>query len=229
MTVSDPGFPCCLCVALKKSFMPEAKELIFFNNILLHILAREKIPALLSSHVPSPNTCAGRTIPSLRELYHFIWLIFFYWYFHSCLNCVAELLQFGDWQWYLEWNADSLLQLWSRWSPAHRRLDRNDTGFCTLQLTHVYKLLLHHDDDKWQAWLTAFLRSACFCEYPTAISLQTFRFGVFTAMLSDIQLSCMWKWLSDGCYNNMRVGDQLVLGPSLMVLLYFQHYYTLHC
>lgn len=29
--------------------------------------AEVKIPALLSSHVPFPNTCAGRTIPYLRE------------------------------------------------------------------------------------------------------------------------------------------------------------------
>ncbi|XP_040981833.1 inactive serine protease 54 [Aquila chrysaetos chrysaetos] len=48
----------------------------------------------------------------------------------------------------------SHLQLWSKWdTPAHRWLDR-----------HVYKPLLHHGYDKWQAWLAAFLLSACFCE-----------------------------------------------------------------
>ncbi|KAM6250807.1 LOW QUALITY PROTEIN: diacylglycerol O-acyltransferase 1 [Spheniscus humboldti] len=34
---------------------------------------------------------------------HFIWLIFFYWYFRSRLNCLAELLWSGDWQFYLDW------------------------------------------------------------------------------------------------------------------------------
>lgn len=34
---------------------------------------------------------------------HLIWLIFFYWLFHSCLNAVAELMQFGDREFYRDW------------------------------------------------------------------------------------------------------------------------------
>lgn len=34
---------------------------------------------------------------------HLIWLIFFYWFFHSCMNFVAELLQFGDREFYKDW------------------------------------------------------------------------------------------------------------------------------
>lgn len=34
---------------------------------------------------------------------HLIWLIFFYWLFHSCLNVVAELMQFGDREFYRDW------------------------------------------------------------------------------------------------------------------------------
>ena len=32
-----------------------------------------------------------------------IWLIFFYWFFHSCLNVVAEMLRFGDRVFYRDW------------------------------------------------------------------------------------------------------------------------------
>lgn len=34
---------------------------------------------------------------------HLIWLIFFYWFFHSCMNAVAELMQFGDREFYRDW------------------------------------------------------------------------------------------------------------------------------
>lgn len=34
---------------------------------------------------------------------HFIWLIFFYWFFHSSMNFVAELMQFGDREFYRDW------------------------------------------------------------------------------------------------------------------------------
>ncbi|KAL0167045.1 hypothetical protein M9458_038889, partial [Cirrhinus mrigala] len=34
---------------------------------------------------------------------HFIWLIFFYWYFHSSMNFIAELMQFGDREFYRDW------------------------------------------------------------------------------------------------------------------------------
>ncbi|XP_025055594.1 diacylglycerol O-acyltransferase 1-like [Alligator sinensis] len=96
-----------------------------------------------------------RAVTWIRVPNHFIWLIFFYWYFHSCLNCLAELLRFGDWQFYLDWwNVDSLLQFWSRWNiPAHKWLDR-----------HIYRPLLQHGYDKWQARMTVFLLSACFYE-----------------------------------------------------------------
>jgi len=34
---------------------------------------------------------------------HFIWLLFFYWMFHSSLNVIAELLRFGDRTFYKDW------------------------------------------------------------------------------------------------------------------------------
>lgn len=41
------------------------------------------------------------TLPQVPN--HLIWLIFFYWLFHSCLNAVAELMQFGDREFYRDW------------------------------------------------------------------------------------------------------------------------------
>lgn len=48
---------------------------------------------------------------------HVIWLIFFYWLFHSCLNAAAELLGFGDREFYRDWwNAESTQQFWKTWN-----------------------------------------------------------------------------------------------------------------
>lgn len=43
------------------------------------------------------------TSPPPQVPNHLIWLIFFYWFFHSCLNALAELLQFGDREFYRDW------------------------------------------------------------------------------------------------------------------------------
>lgn len=44
------------------------------------------------------------THPSVLQVpNHLIWLIFFYWLFHSCMNFVAELMQFGDREFYRDW------------------------------------------------------------------------------------------------------------------------------
>lgn len=50
------------------------------------------VPSCLETETASPQ------IPN-----HLIWLIFFYWLFHSCLNAVAELMQFGDREFYRDW------------------------------------------------------------------------------------------------------------------------------
>lgn len=51
---------------------------------------------------------------------HLIWLIFFYWLFHSCLNAVAELMQFGDREFYRDWWWVAPLgrgRRWGWWGP----------------------------------------------------------------------------------------------------------------
>ncbi|XP_068811552.1 diacylglycerol O-acyltransferase 1 isoform X8 [Struthio camelus] len=197
-------------------------EMVFLFHLMLGLIQQWIVPNIHKSMKPIneiESTLLTEYILKLAVPNHFVWLIFFYWYFHSCLNCLAELLRFGDRQFYLDWwNADSVLQFWSRWNiPAHRWLDR-----------HVYKPLLHHGYDKWQARLAVFLLSACFFEYLIAIPLKMFRFWMFIVMLSQIPLSCLLKWLFGGSYGNILMWISLVLGPPLTVLLYFHDYYILH-
>lgn len=86
---------------------------------------------------------------------HLMWLLFFYWFFHSVLNLVAELMRFGDrcfykdwwWvqqlvhdHWLLHWplvtnhwcrNATTISRFWKTWNvPAHRWALRWDHLSC---------------------------------------------------------------------------------------------------
>lgn len=51
--------------------------------------------------MPLPSPTSPSWCPQVPN--HLIWLIFFYWFFHSCLNVVAEVMQFGDREFYRDW------------------------------------------------------------------------------------------------------------------------------
>ena len=94
---------------------------------------------------------------------HIIWLMFFYWYFHSVLNTVAELLRFADRNFYLDWwNAESIDYFWRNWNiPVHRWAMR-----------HVYLPLLRRGWTKFNAACVVFTISAFFHEYLIAVPLK---------------------------------------------------------
>lgn len=48
---------------------------------------------------------------SIPNLY--VWLLGFYWFFHIYLNILAEVLRFGDRQFYMDWWDESLMFLTS--------------------------------------------------------------------------------------------------------------------
>ena len=53
---------------------------------------------------------------------HLLWIVNFYLLFHSYLNLVGELTQFGDRRFYLDWwNASDINTFWRTWNlPVHR-------------------------------------------------------------------------------------------------------------
>lgn len=64
------------------------------------------LPLVHNSMKPLANMDAARVVERLLKLAipnHFIWLMFFYWFFHSTLNVIAELLKFGDREFYRDW------------------------------------------------------------------------------------------------------------------------------
>ena len=95
------------------------------TNLLMALIQQWIVPNVIHSLVPFHSLNWGLTIERLLKLAlpnHVIWLIFFYIYFHSFLNTVGELLNFGDRDFYHDWwNSPNLSSFWQNWNlPVHK-------------------------------------------------------------------------------------------------------------
>ncbi|KAM7420715.1 hypothetical protein PAMA_015103 [Pampus argenteus] len=81
-------------------------EMLFFIQMLIGLTQQWMIPIIQSSMKPLEDMDLSRMTERLLRLAvpnHLLWLMFFYWFFHSSLNFSAELLRFGDRQFYNDW------------------------------------------------------------------------------------------------------------------------------
>uniref|UniRef100_A0A4W5QN14 O-acyltransferase n=1 Tax=Hucho hucho TaxID=62062 RepID=A0A4W5QN14_9TELE len=143
---------------------------------------------------------------------HLIWLIFFYWFFHSSMNFVAELMQFGDREFYRDWwNSETVTYFWSNWNiPVHK--------WC---LRHFYKPIMRRGANKWVAQTAVFLVSAFFHEYLVSVPLKMFRLWAFMGMMSQYLVL-------EGNHGNAAVWISLIIGQPVAVLMYVHDYYVIH-
>ncbi|KAK7898359.1 hypothetical protein WMY93_019212 [Mugilogobius chulae] len=91
-----------LCYQLNFPRSPRIRK----RFLLRRIFEMWMVPTVQNSMKPFKEMDFSRMVERLLKLAvpnHLIWLIFFYWFFHSTLNVVAELLQFGDREFYRDW------------------------------------------------------------------------------------------------------------------------------
>ncbi|CAF0988267.1 unnamed protein product [Rotaria sordida] len=147
---------------------------------------------------------------------HLLWLIFFYVYFHSILNLLAELLYFGDRYFYRDWwNATDLSEFWNRWNTIVHH-------FCK---RHIYKpLVIHYGFNKFIGSLVVFLISAFFHEYLISVPLRMLRPWSFLAMIVQVPIGIVVKRISleNKTYGNLAVWISLILIQPIAILLYIQ-------
>lgn len=67
-------------------------------EIFHNVCWRVSVLFTLTSHCRVFSRCHLLQVPN-----HLLWLMFFYWFFHSSLNFTAELLRFGDREFYKDW------------------------------------------------------------------------------------------------------------------------------
>ncbi|XP_003463783.2 diacylglycerol O-acyltransferase 1 isoform X2 [Cavia porcellus] len=206
----------------KRFLLRRLLEILFFTQLQVGLIQQWMVPTIQNSMKPFRDMDYSRIIERLLKLAvpnHLIWLIFFYWFFHSCMNAVAELMQFGDREFYRDWwNSESVTYFWQNWNiPVHK--------WC---LRHFYKPLVRRGNSKWMANTGVFLASAFFHEYVLSIPLRMFRLWAFTAMIAQVPLAWIVGRFFQGNYGNAAVWLTLIIGQPMAVLMYVHDYYVLN-
>ncbi|KAI1901586.1 hypothetical protein AGOR_G00035930 [Albula goreensis] len=206
----------------KRFLLRRLFEMLFFMQLLVGLIQQWMVPTIQNSMKPFQDMDFSRMIERLLKLAvpnHLIWLIFFYWFFHSSMNFVAELMQFGDREFYKDWwNSETVTYFWANWNiPVHK--------WC---LRHFYKPMLKRGVSKWAAQTAVFLLSAFFHEYLVSIPLKMFRLWAFMGMMAQIPLAWFVGRFLRGNYGNAAVWISLIIGQPIAVLMYVHDYYVLH-
>lgn len=201
--------------------LSRALEICFLLGLILSLIQQWIVPTLENSVGLFGKMNYAMMLARILKLAipnHFIWLISFYFIFHSCSNFNAELLKFADRQFYKDWwNAENLQQFWSTWNiPIHR-----------FALRHVYKPILRKGSTKVVANACVFLMSALFHEYLVSIPLNMLRPWFLVSFLLQTPLVVMSDRMS-GKVGNMVVWVLLILGQPLAIMMYYHDYFLLH-
>ncbi|XP_075772941.1 diacylglycerol O-acyltransferase 1 [Pelodiscus sinensis] len=206
----------------KRFLLRRLFEMLFFIQLLVGLIQQWMVPTIQNSMKPFRDMDYSRIIERLLKLAvpnHLIWLIFFYWFFHSSLNVLAEVMQFGDREFYRDWwNSESVTYFWQNWNiPVHK--------WC---LRHFYKPMIKRGVSKWTAQTAVFLASAFFHEYLVSVPLKMFRLWAFMGMMAQIPLAWLVGRFLRGNYGNAAVWISLIIGQPIAVLMYVHDYYVLN-
>uniref|UniRef100_A0AAQ5X1W4 O-acyltransferase n=1 Tax=Amphiprion ocellaris TaxID=80972 RepID=A0AAQ5X1W4_AMPOC len=206
----------------KRFLMRRLFEMLFFTQLLVGLIQQWMVPTIQNSMKPFQEMDFGRMVERLLKLAvpnHLIWLFFFYWFFHSSMNFVAELMQFGDREFYRDWwNSETVTYFWANWNiPVHK--------WC---LRHFYKPMLRTGINKFLAQTAVFLVSAFFHEYLVSVPLKMFRLWAFMGMMAQVPLAWFVGRFLNGNYGNAAVWMSLIIGQPVAVLMYVHDYYVIH-
>jgi diacylglycerol O-acyltransferase-1 len=205
----------------KRFLIRRCFEMVFLLQVMLGLVQQWMFPTIFNSIGPLKSMDYPKMFERLLKLAipnHIIWLIGFYWMFHSCLNIFAELLRFADREFYRDWwNSCSVQYFWANWNiPVHK--------WC---LRHLYKPLLSYGLTKMQASTAVFFVSAFFHEYLVSVPLNMFRIWAFSGMLFQIPFAMIVARL--GNYPqiaNCAVWLSLIIGQPLCILMYYHDYFV---
>ncbi|XP_021304831.1 diacylglycerol O-acyltransferase 1-2 isoform X2 [Sorghum bicolor] len=126
----------------------------------------------------------------------YVWLCMFYCFFHLWLNILAELLCFGDREFYKDWwNAKTVEEYWRMWNMG-------------------------------VAILVSFLVSAVFHEICIAVPCHIFKFWAFSGIMFQIPLVFLTRYLQATFKNIMVGNMIFwfffsIVGQPMCVLLYY--------
>ncbi|XP_009419252.2 diacylglycerol O-acyltransferase 1-like isoform X1 [Musa acuminata AAA Group] len=194
-------------------------KLVIFTGLMGFIIEQYINPIIKNSQHPlrgnllyAIERVLKLSIPTL-----YVWLCMFYCFFHLWLNILAELLRFGDREFYKDWwNAKTIDEYWRMWNmPVHKWMIR-----------HIYFPCLQNGLPKGVALMIAFFLSAIFHEICVAVPCQIFKFWAFIGIMFQIPLIVLTKYLQNK-FKNTTVGNMIfwlffcILGQPMCILLYY--------
>ncbi|XP_072052041.1 diacylglycerol O-acyltransferase 1-like [Amphiura filiformis] len=205
----------------KRFLLRRIIEMIFLIQLSLGLIQQWIVPLITNAMKPFSDMDIFRMIERILKLAvpnHLIWLMFFYFYFHSFLNIMGELLRFADREFYQDWwNSETVGYFWQNWNiPVYRWCKR-----------HVYKPMLRRGFSKFQANVMVFFLSAVGHEYLVSVPLHMFRLWAFMGMLMQVPLAFFVSAFLKHHYGNMAVWMSLIIGQPIAVLMYVHDYYIL--
>ncbi|XP_037068050.1 diacylglycerol O-acyltransferase 1-like [Pollicipes pollicipes] len=196
-------------------------ELIVGLNMQVALFQQWIIPSVRNSLEPFSRMDLTHSLERLLKLAipnHLLWIMMFYLVFHSYLNLVGELTQFGDRRFYLDWwNSPNINTFWRTWNiPVHR-----------FAMRHVYLPLVRHRFSRFSAAVAVFFMSAFLHEYLVAAPLRLLRVWAFLGMMAQIPLDSLTAFIHK--YFSPRLGNvivwmSLIMGQPMAIMMYYHDY-----
>jgi len=225
-----------LCYQLDFPRTPRVRKMYLLSLCLRVLLLWTLIPAFVVQYVlpildesVSPilrrdlmATCV--LLLKLAVPVTYVWLTFFYAFFHVWLNLLAECTRFGDRMFYRAWwNATDFEGYWRTWNmPVHMWVVR-----------HAYFPIQRHlTRSKSLTGLLCFTLSAALHEVVVAFPLRSFQMPLaFVGMMSQVPMLPISSWIKRKTAGTTfeQAGNFLFwttfcfIGQPLCVLLYYAH------
>ncbi|KAI3954364.1 hypothetical protein MKW92_028724 [Papaver armeniacum] len=194
-------------------------KLVIFTGVMGFIIEQYINPIVQNSQHPLKGNLLNAiervlklSVPTL-----YVWLCMFYCFFHLWLNILAEILRFGDREFYKDWwNAKTAEEYWRMWNmPVHKWMVR-----------HIYFPCLRHKIPKGVAIVIAFFVSAVFHELCIGVPCHMIKFWAFMGIMLQVPLCILTNFLQNKFQNTM-VGNMIfwfffsIFGQPMCVLLYY--------
>ncbi|XVE70626.1 hypothetical protein DITRI_Ditri10aG0086400 [Diplodiscus trichospermus] len=206
--------------AVRKSWVVrQFIKLIIFTGVMGFIIEQYINPIVQNSQHPLKGNLlyAIERVLKLSVPILYVWLCMFYCFFHLWLNILAELLRFGDREFYRDWwNAKTVEEYWRMWNmPVHKWMVR-----------HIYFPCLRNGIPKGVAIIISFLVSAVFHELCVAVPCHIFKLWAFIGIMFQVPLVLITNYLQSKFRSSM-VGNMIfwfffcILGQPMCVLLYY--------
>ncbi|WMV60081.1 hypothetical protein MTR67_053466 [Solanum verrucosum] len=194
-------------------------KLVIFTGLMGFIIEQYINPIVRSSQHPFEGNLlyAIERVLKLSVPILYVWLCMFYSLFHLWLNILAEILRFGDREFYKDWwNAKTIDEYWRLWNmPVHKWMVR-----------HIYFPCLGNGIPKGVAMVISFFISAVFHELCIAVPCRLFKFWAFLGIMFQIPLVILTNFLQNK-FKNSNVGNMTfwcffcIVGQPMCVLLYY--------